>query len=122
MKKPEKFLNLAMLRLSERLTGSFHLVSVEGKTIRLTRSIGRPLRYFIAKLTDGPCLVVAERIDTIYNYLKQEGLDDQFMPYYTRMVPAHYVTKIELLGCPDPNPTYERFFTPGEIRYQDGST
>jgi asparagine synthase (glutamine-hydrolysing) len=105
-----------------KIDGQFSLVSVEGKTIRLTRSIGRPLRYFIAKLIDGPCLVVAERIDTIYNYLKQEGLDDQFMPYYTRMVPAHYVTKIELLGCPDPNPTYQRFFTPGRNRYQDGST
>jgi asparagine synthase (glutamine-hydrolysing) len=87
-----------------KIDGQFSLVSVEGKTIRLTRSIGRPLRYFIAKLIDGPCLVVAERIDTIYNYLKQEGLDDQFMPYYTRMVPAHYVTKIELLGCPGPQP------------------
>ena len=104
-----------------KIDGQFSLVSVEGKTIKLTRSIGRPLRYFIAKLSAGPCLVVAERIDTIYNYLKQEGLDDQFMPYYTRMVPAHYVTKIELLGCPDPNPTYERFFTPIRNKYKDGS-
>lgn len=104
-----------------KIDGQFSLVSVEGKTIKLTRSIGRPLRYFIAKLTAGPCLVVAERIDTIYNYLKQEGLDDQFMPYYTRMVPAHYVTKIELLGCPDPNPTYERFFTPKRNNYKEGS-
>ncbi|MCG8307556.1 MAG: asparagine synthase-related protein [Cytophagales bacterium] len=104
-----------------RIDGQFSLVSVDGKTIRLARSIGRPLRYFIAKLVDGPCLVVAERIDTIYNYLKQEGLDDQFMPYYTRMAPAHYVTKIELLGCPDPNPTYERFFTPLRNKYKDGS-
>jgi asparagine synthase (glutamine-hydrolysing) len=104
-----------------KIDGQFSLVSVEGKTIRLCRSIGRPLRYFIAKLVDGPCLVVAERIDTIYNYLKQEGLDDQFMPYYTRMVPAHYITKIELLGCPDPNPTYERFFTPKRNNYKAGS-
>ena len=104
-----------------KIDGQFSLVSVEGKTIRLCRSIGRPLRYFIAKLVDGPCLVVAERIDTIYNYLKLEGLDDQFMPYYTRMVPAHYVTKIELLGCPDPNPTYERFFTPKRNKFKEGS-
>jgi asparagine synthase (glutamine-hydrolysing) len=103
------------------IDGQFALVSVEGKTIRLARSIGRPLRYFIAKLIDGPCLVVAERIDAIYNYLKQEGLDDQFMPYYTRMVPAHYITKIELLGCPDPNPTYERFFTPKRNSLQSDS-
>jgi asparagine synthase (glutamine-hydrolysing) len=28
------------------------------------------------------------------------------------MVPAHHVLQIELVGCPDPNPTLERFFTP----------
>jgi asparagine synthase (glutamine-hydrolysing) len=95
-----------------RIDGQFSLVSVEGKTIRMARSIGRPLRYFIAKRAAGPSLVIAERIDEIFNYLKQEGLDDQFHPSYTRMVPAHYITKIELLGCPDPNPVYERFFTP----------
>jgi len=39
-------------------------------------------------------------------------LDDQFHPSYTRMVPAHYITTIELLGCPDPNPVYDRFFAP----------
>jgi len=94
------------------IDGQFALVSVDGKTIRMARSIGRPLRYFIAKQTAGPCLIIAERIDTIYDHLKKEGLDDQFHPSYTRMVPAHYVTKIELLGCPDPNPVYERFFSP----------
>jgi asparagine synthase (glutamine-hydrolysing) len=95
-----------------KIDGQFALVSVEGKTIRMARSIGRPLRYFIAKRAAGPNLVIAERIDEIYNYLVQERLDDQFHPSYTRMVPAHYITKIELLGCPDPNPVYERFFTP----------
>jgi asparagine synthase (glutamine-hydrolysing) len=94
------------------IDGQFSIVSVEGKTIRMARSIGRPLRYFIAKRAAGPNLIVAERIDTIYDYLVSEGLDDQFHPSYTRMVPAHYITKIELLGCPDPNPVYTRFFTP----------
>ncbi len=101
-----------------KIDGQFSLISVEGKTIKMARSIGRPLRYFIAKLVAGPCLVVAERIDTIYDYLKKEGLDDQFMPSYTRMVPAHYITNIELLGCPDPNPTYKRFFTPERNKYK----
>lgn len=99
------------------IDGQFALVSVEGKTVRLARSIGRPLRYFIAKLIDGPSLVIAERIDTIHKYLKKEGLDDQFHPSYTRMAPAHYITKIELLGCPDPNPQYERFFTPERNKF-----
>jgi len=94
------------------IDGQFALVAVEGKTIRMARSIGRPLRFFIAKLKEGPCLVLAERIDTIYNWLKQEGLDDQFHPSYTRMAPAHYITTIELLGCPDPSPVHQRFFTP----------
>jgi len=96
-----------------KIDGQFSLVSVDGKTIRMARSIGRPIRYFIAKRAAGPSLVIAERIDELYAYLKQEGLDDQFHPSYTRMAPAHYITKIELLGCPDPNPVYERFFKPG---------
>jgi len=103
-----------------KIDGQFALIAVEGKTIRMARSIGRPLRFFIAKLKDGPCLVLAERIDTIYNYLKQEGLDDQFHPSYTRMAPAHYITTIELLGCPDPSPVYKRFFTPERNKYKSG--
>lgn len=101
-----------------KIDGQFSLISVEGKTIRMARSIGRPLRYFIAKQAVGPQLIVAERIDVIYEHLKKEGLDDQFHPSYTRMVPAHYITKIELLGCPDPNPIYTRFFTPERNKYQ----
>jgi len=95
-----------------KIDGQFSLVSVEGRTIHMARSIGRPIRYFIAKRPGGPELVIAERIDTIYDYLKKEGLDHQFHPSYTRMAPAHYITKIELLGCPDPNPVYSRFFKP----------
>jgi asparagine synthase (glutamine-hydrolysing) len=100
-----------------KIDGQFSLLSVEGKTIRMARSIGRPLRYFIAKRPDGPILIVAERIDDIFSYLKKEGLEKQFHPSYTRMVPAHYVTTIHLLGCPDPNPEYDRFFAPERNRY-----
>jgi len=104
-----------------KIDGQFSLISVEGKTIHMARSIGRPIRYFIAKRAVGPQLVIAERIDVIYEYLKKEGLDDQFRPSYTRMAPAHYVTKIELLGCPDPNPVYSRFFTPERNKYTSSS-
>jgi hypothetical protein len=51
-----------------KIDGQFALLSVDGKTIRMARSIGRPLRYFIAKRAAGPNLVVAERIDEIYDY------------------------------------------------------
>lgn len=105
-----------------KIDGQFSIVSVEGKTIRMARSIGRPIRYFIAKRPGGPELVIAERIDVIYNYLKKEGLDHQFHPSYTRMAPAHYITKIELLGCPDPNPVYTRFFTPERNKFYSQDT
>jgi asparagine synthase (glutamine-hydrolysing) len=94
------------------IDGQFALVATEGQMVRMARSIGRPLRYFIAKRAEGPCLVAADRIDTIHRSLVDQGLADQFHPSYTRMVPAHYVTEIALVGCPDPNPTYQRFFTP----------
>lgn len=100
-----------------KIDGQFSLVSVDGRTIRMARSIGRPIRYFIAKQMAGPVLIIAERIDSIFDYLRKNGLDYQFHPSYTRMVPAHYITKIELLGCPDPNPVYERFFKPERNRF-----
>ena len=60
-----------MLKQSARIDGQFSLVSVEGKTIRMARSIGRPFRYFIAKRAAGPNLVIAERIDIIFDYLEK---------------------------------------------------
>ena len=95
-----------------QIDGQFALVQKRGKLVRMARSIGRPLRYFLAKQAAGPCLVVAERIDELKTFLDQEGLGDQFHPSYTRMVPAHYLLELGLLGCPDPNPTYHRFFDP----------
>lgn len=105
-----------------KIDGQFSIISVDGKTIRMARSIGRPIRYFIAKRPEGPQLVIAERIDVIFDYLKKEGLDHQFHPSYTRMAPAHYMTKIELLGCPDPNPEYNRFFTPERNKFTNQDT
>ena len=96
----------------DEIDGQFAIMVSSGKTVRMARSIGRPLRYFLAKLVDGPCLIVAERMDEIVNRLAEMGIADQFHPSYTRMVPAHHVVQIELLGCPDPNPKYVRFLSP----------
>lgn len=92
--------------------GSFALIAREGKTVRMARSLDRPMRYFLAKRQEGPVLIVASRIDAIYTWLKSEGLEGQFHPSYTRMVPAHYIVELQLIGCPDPDPVYTRFFTP----------
>jgi asparagine synthase (glutamine-hydrolysing) len=99
------------------IAGSFALVARDGKTVRLARSLDRPLRYFLAKRAEGPALIVADRIDAIQKWLAAQGLADQFHPSYTRMVPAHYITEIQLIGCPDPDPVYTRFFNPQRNRF-----
>ena len=94
------------------IDGSFAVVASEGITVRLARSMDRPVRYFLAKRHEGPALYVADRIDTLHQALERDGLADQFHPSYTRMVPAHHLVDLALVGCPDPAPTYTRFFTP----------
>jgi len=94
------------------IDGSFALVAQEGERVVLARSLDRPLRYFLAKAVDGPVLIVSERIDEIAAELGRRGWAGQFHPTYTRMVPAHHVTTLRLIGCPDPNPIHRRFFDP----------
>ena len=94
------------------IDGSFALVAQDGERIVLARSLDRPMRYFLAKSTDGPVLIVADRIDEIAAELARHGWSDQFHSSYTRMVPAHHVTTLRLVGCPDPNPVHQRFFDP----------
>lgn len=95
-----------------QIEGQFALVGTSGILVRLARSISRPLRFFIAKKSEGPVLIVAERIDAIHRWLEEHGLADQFHPSYTRMVPAHHLTEVALVGCPDPSPRHDRFFAP----------
>jgi len=94
------------------IDGSFALVASKGITVRLARSMDRPMRYFLAKRHEGPALYIADRIDTLRRALGSDGLGAQFHPTYTRMVPAHHVVELALVGCPDPSPTYTRFFAP----------
>ena len=94
------------------LGGSFALVAQDGERVVLARSLDRPMRYFLAKAADGPVLIVADRIADISAELSRRGWLGQFHPSYTRMVPAHHVTTLRLVGCPDPNPVHRRFFDP----------
>jgi asparagine synthase (glutamine-hydrolysing) len=92
--------------------GHFAVTARDGKTVRLARTIGIPLRYFVAKMYHGPFLVVAERMDRIFAWCRDERIAWQFDPAYTRMVPAHYLVELDQVGCPDPSPRYHRFFDP----------
>ena len=94
------------------IDGSFALVAQDGERVVMARSLDRPMRYFLAKATDGPVLIVAERIDEIAAELARHDWLGQFHPSYTRMAPAHHVTTLRLIGCPDPNPVHRRFFDP----------
>src|SRR6204780_1430572 len=59
---------------ARRIRGSFALIARCGKTVAMARSLDRPMRYFLAKRQEGPALIVAHRIDAIYDWLKAEGL------------------------------------------------
>ena len=92
--------------------GHFAAVGRDGRTVRLARTIGIPLRYFVAKMYHGPFLVVADRMDQIFAWCQEQRIAWQFEPAYTRMVPAHYLVELDQVGCPDPAPRYQRFFDP----------
>ena len=92
--------------------GHFAAVGRDGKTVRLARTLGLPLRYFVAKMYHGPFLVVADRMDRIFDWCQEQRIGWQFDPAYTRMVPAHYLVEVDQVGCPDPVPRYRRFFEP----------
>ena len=102
----------ADLAALSRAGDHFAAVAREGKTVRMARTIGVPLRYFVAKMYHGPFLVVADRIDRIFDWCVEQRIAWQFDPAYTRMVPAHHLVEIDQVGCPDPVPRYHRFFSP----------
>src|SRR5688572_32754482 len=92
--------------------GHFAAVGRDGRTVRLARTIGVPLRYFVAKMYHGPFLVVADRMDRLFEWCQEQRIGWQFDPVYTRMVPAHHIVELDQVGCPDPAPRYHRFFEP----------
>src|SRR5688572_4142943 len=92
--------------------GHFAAVGCDGRTVRLARTIGIPLRYFVAKMYHGPFLVVADRMDRLFEWCLEQGIAWQFDPAYTRMIPAHHIVELDQVGCPDPAPRYRRFFCP----------
>lgn len=96
----------------EQAGGHFAATAREGQTVRLARTVGVPLRYFVAKMFHGPFLIASDRIDSLFEWCRAEKIGWQFDPLYTRMVPAHYLIEIDQIGCPDPAPRYRRFFHP----------
>src|SRR5881628_981821 len=54
--------------------GHFAAVGREGSTVRLARTIGLPLRYFVAKMYHGPFLVVSDRMDRMFAWCQQERI------------------------------------------------
>jgi len=94
------------------IDGHFAATARDGRTVRLARTLGFPLRYFVAKMYHGPILIAADRMDRIFDWCQEQRIGWQFDPAYTRMVPAHYLVAIDQVGCPDPAPRYQRFFTP----------
>ncbi len=91
------------------IDGHFGIVLEDNNKVKLARTIGVILRYFIAKIDNEFCVVVSDRIDKIYEFCKEHGIADEFDPYYTRMVPAHYLVEIDLAS--ECKITYRRFLS-----------
>ncbi|HEX9638039.1 MAG TPA: asparagine synthase-related protein [Acidobacteriota bacterium] len=89
--------------------GHFAALATVGTELRMARTLGATLRWFVAKRDAGPVAVIADRIAAIRDWCREQGLLDQFRPEYTRMVPAHHVAVMDLRGCPDPAPRFHRF-------------
>ena len=56
------------------IDGSFAILARNGKTVRMARTLDRPMRYFLAKRHQGPALIVADRMDAIRAQLEKEGM------------------------------------------------
>ncbi|QEG41868.1 asparagine synthase-related protein [Roseimaritima ulvae] len=95
-----------------QIQGQFAICQPVGTTVRMARSIARPMRYYLSPHAAGPRLIVAERIDEIYQHLASHGLHEPFQPAATRMVPAHHLLEISLVSGSDALPQLSRFFTP----------
>src|SRR5689334_12326290 len=78
--------------------GHFAAVRREGKTVRMARTIGVPLRYLVAKMYHGPFLVVGQRMDQLFDWCCEQRIGWQFDPMYTRMIPAHYLVEVDQIG------------------------
>ena len=63
--------DVATLRATE---GHFAGTWRSGQTIRMARTIGVPLRYFVAKMFHGPFLVVSDRMDTLYGWCQSQKI------------------------------------------------
>ena len=63
-----------------QIEGQFALLHKRGNIVRMARSIGRPMRYFLAKRQEGPALVVADRIGCKTRHVIEFGIDGQYLP------------------------------------------
>ncbi len=85
------------------IDGSFALVTIDGLTVRMARSLDRPMRYFLAKRHEGPALFVADRIDTLAPRARRTPVSTgSSIRAYTRMVPAHYWSSSRSSAVPIP--------------------
>jgi asparagine synthase (glutamine-hydrolysing) len=62
------------------IDGSFALLARDGKTVRMARIMESSDALFSGETARRPALIVADRIDTIHQQLKTEGLAGQFHP------------------------------------------
>ncbi len=97
----------------EQVDGQFALAAVKGGELVLARTLGVPARFLAFNDPQaGTYILLSERIDRIKaehdRICSERGIRSAFDPAYTRMPPAHYLTRVPLSATNQPS--YERFF------------
>ncbi|MBI4032564.1 asparagine synthetase B family protein [Candidatus Berkelbacteria bacterium] len=94
--------------------GQFVAVAQRGNVVRCARTLGAVGRYMVLEKGGDAWVVLSDRIDHIRGFCQEHDLLGQFNPYYTRMVPAHYLVDLRFDNAGViPRVSYSRFFTPG---------
>jgi asparagine synthase (glutamine-hydrolysing) len=83
-----------------------------GRPVRLARTIGVPLRYFVAKMYHGPFLVVSDRIDTMFEWCERQRIRLAVRPGIHADDSGALPGGTGSGGVPGPMPRYRRFFEP----------
>ena len=71
----EKAVQTADIARLQATDGHFAAVARDEQTVRLGRTLGLPLRYFVAKRYHGPFLVVADRDVRVLEKLRESQSD-----------------------------------------------
>jgi len=104
---PALYGGLSLNELERRVYEWAHALDISARC-RQSNSEGEFIEWIHDAYADVDAVIVNPGAWSHYSYairdaLDAAGLPGQFHPSYTRMVPAHHIVELRLIGCPDPD-------------------